>query len=113
MWLPLVGLFLGIAIGLWLPFLIPAIYAKYTAMALLATLDTILGGLRAGLEEKFDQVIFFSGFFVNAFIAMLLAFIGEKLGIDLYLGGVVVFSMRIFQNLSIIRRILLGKDKPN
>ncbi|NTW05851.1 MAG: small basic family protein, partial [Peptococcaceae bacterium] len=38
-----------------------------------------------------------------------LAFIGERLGIDLYLAAVVAFGVRLFQNLAIIRRNLLKK----
>jgi hypothetical protein len=48
-------------------------------------------------------------FFSNALLAAGLAFVGERLGIDLYLAAVVAFGVRLFQNLAIIRRHLLKK----
>ena len=48
--------------------------AKYLSIAILAALDSVLGGARALLEDSFDSLIMLSGFFVNALLAMLLAF---------------------------------------
>jgi small basic protein len=107
MWLPLVGLIVGILLGLLVGIEIPLGFVKYTAIALLAALDTILGGLRAHLERRFDLMVFTSGFLVNTSFAALLTAIGDLLGLDIYLGAVIVFSMRIFNNVSYIRRELL------
>jgi|FaiFalFF_MnMetaG_3_1042247.scaffolds.fasta_scaffold23712_2 small basic protein len=107
MWVPLIGLLLGVALGLALRVEIPLGFVKYTAIAVLAALDTLLGGVRAQLEGRFDLVVFTSGFLVNASVAALLAAIGDLLGVDIYLGAVIVFSMRILQNVSLIRRDLL------
>ncbi len=106
-WLPLIGLLLGVLLGLTLRVEIPLGFVKYTAIAVLAALDTLLGGFRAQLEGRFDLVVFTSGFLVNALVAALLAAIGDLLGVDIYLGAVIVFSMRILQNVSLIRRDLL------
>ncbi|MDR7415043.1 MAG: small basic family protein [Armatimonadota bacterium] len=107
MWVPLIGLLLGVLLGLALRVEIPLGFVKYTAIAVLAALDTLLGGFRAQLEGRFDLVVFTSGFLVNASVAALLAAIGDLLGVDIYLGAVIVFSMRILQNVSLIRRDLL------
>jgi len=69
----------------------------------------LFGGMRAYMEDGFDNTIFVSGFFVNTFLAAGLAYIGDKLGVELYLAAVVVFGVRIFQNLAIIRRYLVKK----
>ncbi|MDW8153954.1 MAG: small basic family protein [Armatimonadota bacterium] len=106
-WFPLAGLLLGVLLGLVLRVEIPLGFVKYTAIAVLAALDTLLGGFRAQLEGRFDLVVFTSGFLVNALVAALLAAIGDLLGVDIYLGAVIVFSMRILQNVSLIRRDLL------
>jgi len=106
-WLPLIGLLLGILIGLLSPVEIPLGYVKYTAIAILAAIDTILGGVRAQLEARFDLTIFLSGFIINAAFAALLAGLGDLLGLDLYLGAVIAFSIRIFDNVGFIRRDLL------
>ncbi len=108
-WLGIFGLAVGVAIGLNVPVILPQAYAKYLSVAALAALDSVLGGIRAAVEEHFDNTIFISGFFSNALLAAGLAFIGERLGIDLYLAAVVAFGVRLFQNLAILRRHLLKK----
>lgn len=107
--IPVIGAILGILIAIFLPYQIPLIYVKYTAIAILAALDAIFGGLRAQLEQKFVFSKFISSFFTNAALAALLAYLGDSLGIDIYLGAVVAFSIRLFQNLSIIREELFEK----
>jgi small basic protein len=109
MLLPIVGLIIGVIIGTIFPFSIPAEYAKFMSVALLASIDSVFGGLRAGIEEKFDNTIFITGFFTNALLAAGLVYIGERLGIDLYYVALLAFGLRVFQNLAIIRRYFLKK----
>jgi small basic protein len=108
MWLPLLGLVVGIVLGFLVSVEIPLGYVKYTAIAILAAIDTVLGGLRAQLEERFNLPIFLSGFVVNAGFAALLTAIGDLLGLDIYLGAVIAFSIRIFDNIGFIRRDVLA-----
>lgn len=103
------GLILGVALGFVCPMFIPAAYSKLFSAALLAALDSVFGGFRAVVDEKFDSTIFISGFFVNAMLAAMLVFLGDYLGMDMYYVALFVFGMRIFQNLAIIRRYLLKK----
>ena len=84
---------------------IPYTFTEYIAVAILAFLDSIFGGIAANMQEKFDMVIFISGFFLNAIIAIFLVYLEQKLNVDIYLAAVIVFSSRIFTNFSIIRRI--------
>ena len=49
------------------------------------------------------------GFFANSFLAALLAFIGDKLGIQLYLAAIFAFGNRIFMNLGTLRRHLIQR----
>ena len=109
MMLPIVGVLIGIAIGLLFPLSMPVEYGKFLAVALLASLDSVFGGLRSALEEKFDNAVFIIGFFVNALLAVVLVFVGDRLGIDLYYVASLAFGLRIFQNLAIIRRFFLKK----
>ncbi len=104
------GLVLGIVIGILRPVHIPAIYSKYVGLALLAGIDSILGGIKGYLKDTFDTTVFFSGFLINSFVAAFLGYLGDQLGIDLYLAAVVVFGSRIYQNIAIIRRVLLKKE---
>ncbi|MCL6638306.1 MAG: small basic family protein [Firmicutes bacterium] len=109
LWLAVAGLAAGVMIGLKIPLILPAAYAKSMSVAALAALDSVFGGIRAAQENHFDNRIFITGFFSNALLAAGLAFAGERLGIDLYLAAVVAFGVRLFQNLAIIRRHLLKK----
>lgn len=107
MWLPLVGLLLGIIIGSVFSLQIPVQYSRYTAMAILATLDSVLGALRAELQGEYDHWIFVTGFFGNAVLAAGLTFLGDRMGVELYLAAIVAFGVRLFNNLAIVRRIML------
>ena len=107
MWLPLVGLALGIALGLVLNVNVSPDLARYSAVAILAGLDSVLGAIRAELDAHYDNRIFISGFITNALVAVALTFVGDRLGIDLYLVALFAFGLRIFQNVALIRRHFL------
>jgi len=107
--LPFIGLLIGVIIGFRYPLHIPVAYAKYMSVGVLAALDSVFGGLRAVMEEKFDQKIFVTGFVGNTLMAGVLAYIGDQLGVELYMAAVFVFGVRLFQNLGIIRRHLIKK----
>ncbi|MEC1179442.1 small basic family protein [Metasolibacillus meyeri] len=109
MWLPLLGLILGVALGLLTDIQIPAVYENYLSIAVLAALDTMFGGIRAKLQEVYDDKVFISGFFFNIALAAGLAFLGVHIGVDLYLAAIFAFGVRLFQNIAVIRRILLTK----
>lgn len=107
--IPLLGLIIGILIGTFIPYNIPYQYSNYVAVALLAALDSVFGGIAATLQGKFDLKVFLSGFFGNALLAASLAYIGDKLGIQIHLAAIFAFGNRLFLNFAIIRRILLNK----
>lgn len=109
MYIPIIGALIGILLGIVLPYDIPINFVKYTAIAILAALDAIFGGIRAQLGQKFVFYKFISSFFTNTAMAALLAYLGDILGIDIYMGAVVVFSIRIFQNLSLIREEIFDR----
>lgn len=109
MWLPILGLILGVMLGLLSDLEVPQIYENYLSIAVLAALDTLFGGIRAHLQQVYDDKVFFSGFFFNIALAAGLAFLGVHLGVDLYLAAVFAFGVRLFQNIAVIRRILLVK----
>jgi small basic protein len=112
-WLPVVGFLIGFFAIWYKGIVIPSAYASYISLAAIAGIDTILGGLRAGLESRFESDVFLSGFIVNTIMAALLAYFGDQIGVpDLYLAAVVVLGWRIFLNLSLIRRHALGRPHP-
>src|SRR5579884_2502214 len=106
MWFPALGLLIGVLIGLMFSISIPATLARYTAIAILAALDSILGAARAELEHEYDSQIFLSGLISNMLLAGLLTYVGDRLGVQLNLAAVVGFGVRVFTNLARIRRLL-------
>lgn len=107
--IPVIALLIGIIIGVFLPVQVTPFYARYIAIVILVALDTIFGGIRTILESTFDATIFLSGFFVNSLLGVILIFMGDRLGVDLYLAAIVAFGVRIFQNLAVIRRYVIRK----
>lgn len=107
MWLPILGLITGILIGSMFTFTIPIVYAKYLSVGVLAALDSLLGSVKALLEDSFDSTVLISGFFANILLAAALAFMGDRLGLDLYMAAVVALGIRLFSNLGAIRRDLM------
>jgi small basic protein len=109
--IPLIGLIIGILIGIFLKVEIPASLVYYIPVAILAALDSVFGGFRSGLEKKFDNEIFISGFFGNIIIAIFLTYLGDMLNVPMYLAAVVLFGGRLFNNFATIRRLLIAKGR--
>lgn len=105
------GLIIGIIIGLISKVNIPDKFSPYMSVAILACLDSVFGAIRARLSNNFQADIFISGFFGNAVLAAGLAYLGDKLGVPIYLAAVIVFGGRIFDNFAIVRRLVLEKAK--
>ena len=98
--IPLIGLIIGCLGALWLPWSVNPQYSVYLAISILAALDSVMGGISAIINKKFSMMIFLAAFII---------FLGEKLGLDLYVAVVVVFGTRLFQNFAIIRLYYVDK----
>jgi len=103
----IIGFYFGMKYGQRSSF--SASQVRYIGVLVLVVLDAIFGGIRAEIQDMFDIVIFTSGIAVGGLMAVWLLFLGDLFGIDLSLSAVVTFGGRIFQNVSIIRRILIEK----
>ncbi len=109
----LIGLMVGIVLGLYLPIEYPATYSLYISVAILAALDSVFGALRSNMENKFNTEIFVSGFFGNAILAGILAYIGDRIGVPLYYAAIFAFGNRLFQNFAMIRRNLVERKRKS
>ena len=103
-----IGCVLGAIIGMNGP-VISYTYSGYVAIAIIAALDSVFGGITSVLKGNFDLKIFISGFFGNAILSIMLTWLGVKLNVDIYLAAIVVFVGRMFTNLAIIRRYYIDK----
>ena len=104
----LIGCVAGVLIGINAP-MISYTYSSYLAIAIIAALDSVFGGITSVINKNFNLKIFVTGFFGNAILAILLTILGQKLNIDIYLAAIVVFVGRMFVNLAIIRRYYVDK----
>ena len=105
----LICLLAGVAAALYIPFTFSSVAAKYVAIAILAGLDSVFGGLAAAANNSFKFKIFLTGFFGNAVVAAHLTYMGSLLNVDMSIAAVVVFGTRIFSNFAILRRFILEK----
>ena len=104
----ILGCIFGMLVGVNMP-VISYTYSSYVAIAIVAAMDTVLGGISSYIQKKFDIKIFITGFFGNAILSILLTYLGNKLNVDIYLAAVFVFVGRMFTNLAIIRRYYIEK----
>ena len=104
----IIGCLLGFIIGMSSP-IIPYSLSGYLAISIIASLDSVFGGITSSLKGNFDLKIFVSGFFVNAILSIMLTYLGERLNVDIYLAAIVVFVGRMFNNLGFIRRYYIEK----
>src|SRR3954452_19085400 len=104
----MLGLLVGALVALAPRPSVPAEMSRYGAMAAVAAIDSSFGGVRTYLERTFNDRIFVVAFVSNAALAMGLVWVGDQLGVDLTTAIVVVFGVRIFQNLAAIRRRVFG-----
>jgi small basic protein len=108
--IPIFALIVGAALALLVnvgP--LPGAIGQYLAIACLAGLDTVFGGIRGGLEGKFRSDVFLTGFVSNVLIAAFLAWLGDQIFLNLFLAVALILGARIFTNLSLIRRYALTK----
>ena len=103
-----IGLLLGVGVGLFLKPDVPIGLEPYLPIAVVAALDAVFGAARAVLAGIFDDKVFVVSFISNVFIAGLIVFLGDKLGVGAQLstGVIVVLGIRIFANVAAIRRHL-------
>lgn len=103
------GFVAGVVLGMIFNVQIAPVFARYLSIGFLAAVDALLGGLKANLSDTFDELIFITGFLMNILFAVLIAYAGDRLGLELYIAVIVVFGIRIFQNLGAIRHLLIAR----
>ena len=69
----LIGCVLGAIVGINAP-IISYSYSSYLAIAIIAALDSVFGGIAGTLKGEFNFKVFISGFFCNSILSMLLTY---------------------------------------
>lgn len=105
----IIAVVLGIILGLIMPYNLTLNTLPYVAVAILAALDSIFGGIVAYNNKKYSNFVFMTGLTSNAVLAVILTYVGNILGINLSFAAIVVFGVRIFNNLANIRRATIDK----
>lgn len=102
------GIIMGLLIGLAINIPIPLEYTKYSAVVIMGILDALFGAIRAEVtKDQFDTAIFLTGLFFNIILSIAITFLGDKLGLELYLAATFVFTFRIFSNVGTTRRAVI------
>ena len=102
-----VSVLAGILLGILVPYNLSSSTLPYVAVAIIAALDSVFGGLAANLNKRFNMSVFMIGLISNAILAVVLTFMGDVLGINLYFAAIVVFGVRMFNNMGTIRRLTI------
>ncbi len=101
---------MGLLFGLALSFSYSATFTIYVTLIILILLQSLLRIIK---NENMDFNIYKEGILIISEIlfACLLAFIGEELGISLYLAIVLSFGLKIFNDFNLIIKKLIKYDK--
>ena len=103
---PLIGLVAGIFLGYVVQ--IPA-DEKICAVIMLAAVDSICGGFTAKINLSFSDRIFICGFIVNLAFGFILILVGNFFEMDLYYIALLIFGLRIFKNISVMKKFALKR----
>ncbi len=103
-----IGLILGVVVGIFIKPDIPIWLQPYLPIMVVAALDALLGAARSYFERTFNDRVFVISFFSNVITAALLVLLGDQLGVgsQLTTAVIVVLGIRIFSNVSAIRRFI-------
>ena len=89
---------------------VPVWLQPYLPIMVVAALDALLGAGRSFFERNFSDRVFIISFLSNVITAVLLVYIGTLLGVSSQLttAVIVVLGIRIFSNVSAIRRFIFS-----
>ena len=107
------GIILGIIAGLNLNITYSSDYAVYISLAVLAIVNTIFNMLNENLRGELTlvkSIVFLSG---DLIFGLLLGYVGEQLGLPIYLAAVFAFGNNIYKNIGYLTSYILEKYNKN
>lgn len=104
----IIGLIVGVVVGIFFKPSVPVELQPYLPIMVVAAIDALLGSARSYFERSFSDRVFVISFLSNVITAALLVFLGDQLGVgsQLTTAVIVVLGIRIFSNVSAIRRFI-------
>lgn len=107
------GIILGVLAGLNLNLIYSPDYAVYISLAVLAILNTIFNMLNENIKGELTPVKSVVFLFSDLAFGLLLGYVGEQLGLPIYLAAVFAFGNNIYKNISNMTNFLLEKYHKN
>ena len=106
------GILIGFLLGLALTLTYNATYTLYITLTILILLESLLRIIMNSTKnlDIYKEILLV---LCEVVFACLLAFIGENLGISLYLVVMLVFGLRIFNSFNVIVKKIIKYDKIN
>lgn len=106
MWIPIIGLLIGLVIGGLLPISIPLVNTQINTILVIISTDALFNGFLAKLEGRFSTLLFSIEFLINVLLGIGMVYFGMIMGVDIFLALIIIFGVRIFHNLSKINQKL-------
>ena len=107
------GILVGIVIGILLPLNISLINEKVLLILILVSFDILFAGINAKLLKQFDYLLFTNEFILNSILSVVLVYLGNIMGLDLFSVVALVLTLKIFYNLSKLTKTVVLKTKKN
>ncbi len=107
------GLILGIVAGLNLNIVYDTNYVVYISLSILAILNTIFNMLYENKTSELTIEKSFAFLLTDLSFALFLGFVGEQLGLPIYLAAVFAFGNNIYKKLRMLVDIYLEKFNKN
>ena len=107
------GILTGIILGFLSPLNISLIDEKLLLIIVLVSFDVLLAGTNAKLLKQFDYLLFTNEFILNSILSMVLVYLGNIVGLDIFSTVALVLTIKIFYNLSKLTKTVVLKTKKN
>lgn len=107
--IPLLAIIIGLVLGLLFTIGIPPILYMYFALFVLATLCCLLDGIYAKEMRRFSNFEFTLSWFSTIIISLAMHALGDAIGLELSTAVVVILGIKIFINLTNLRRVWFNK----
>lgn len=107
------GLILGILAGLNFNVIYNPEYVVYISLAILAIVNTIFNLLYEDKTGELTLLKSIAYLLTDLIFAMFLGFVGDRLGLPVYLAAVFAFGNNIYKKLRILVNIFLEKGEEN